>query len=701
MSMMSNCFDRGRPLWCLAAACWLFATTASAQQPTFPTRVDAVGVDVVVVDKQGRPVEGLTRADFTIREDGTPQSLVTFEAVTESGPPTAAQRRQRVSANAESRQTDGRWFFVAFDNTNISQFSTPRAREVLQQFFAKALRPGDRVMVTATAGGAAWTGTLPEDLEALQTFVAQLQGLHRPDTTAAHIWDHEAIGIALGRDQQALAQVARRYFENKLIPEAYPTDREVREALQVSPGLALIQTKARQVYAEAQTRIRASLVSLERLAEAFANGHGRKTLLFVSEGFIMDPNISDFRSLIQAARAANVAVHFVDVASPGGVLGRPGMPGAAAELGAATEDRDASIAMAMASRESDGARSIALDTGGRVVTGTNLLDGLRRIAAEGRSYYLLGYSPTNQRRDGKFRKIEVTVNRPDVEVRSRSGYYAATAARESPRTPPDQLHPQVRASLDSPFTTRTIPLRVSSYAFGADAAGKVQTLLVAEADLAPLQLKRLVGLYSANLDSYVLIRERRGGETHRDERLVEASMPPPVFEQALRTGLPIRREFQLAPGQYQATLVVRDRASGLVGSVHHEFEVPQAGRLRISTPILTDTVQRGSDGPGRPIPIARRRFRAGSRIISAFDIYGPKLSQKVSVGYSLRNAAGAEVSSSPLQSIGPGPDGGFSAAVGVALPENAAGDHELVITVRDDLTMATVEDREWLVVERP
>ena len=322
----------------------------------------------------------------------------------------------------------------------------------------------------------------------------------------------------------------------------------------------------------------------------------------------MDPNISEFRSLVQAARNANVAVHFVDVASPGGVLGRPGMPGAAAELGAATEDRDASTAMAMASREADGARSIALDTGGRVVTGTNLLDGLTRVAAEGRSYYMLGYSPTNQRRDGKFRKIEVTVNRPNVEIRARSGYYAEAPAREARRTPPDQLDPAVRASLDSPFATRTIPMRVSSYAFGADASGKVQTLLVAEADLAPLQLKPLAGLYLAKLDSYVLLRERQGGEAQRDERLVETSMPPAVFEEALRTGLPIRREFLLRPGRYQATLVVRDRASGLVGSVHHEFEIPPVGRLRISTPILTDTVQRGTGGPGRPIPIARRRF---------------------------------------------------------------------------------------------
>ena len=222
MSMMCNCFNRSRPLGCLVVAGWLVAATASAQQPqlTFPARVEAVSVDVVVVDKQGRPVEGLVRADFTIREDGTPQNVAAFEAISLTTPG-VPQRRQRVSDNATRVEDDARWFFVAFDNANISQFSTPRARDLLQQLFAKVLRPGDHVMVAATAGGASWTGTLPDDLEALQTFVAQLQGLRRPDTTAAHIWDHEAIGIASGRDPQAFAQVARRYFENKLIPESY------------------------------------------------------------------------------------------------------------------------------------------------------------------------------------------------------------------------------------------------------------------------------------------------------------------------------------------------------------------------------------------------------------------------------------------------------------------------------------------------
>jgi VWFA-related protein len=674
-----------------------------AQQPIFPSRVDAIAVDVVVVDKNGRPVEGLTQNDFVIREDGSPQKILTFEGVTPR--PSDTSRRLRASSNSGTAQTEDRWFFVAFDDANISQFSTQRARGAVAQFIEKALQPGDHLMVAPTAGGASTTGRLPEDVEPLKAFVNQLQGLRRPDTTAGRLWDHEAQAISLGRDRQIFAQVARRYFENNLIPESYPMDREVRDALQVNPGLGLIQAKARQTYTEAISRIRTSLVSLERLAAAFANGRGRKTLVFVSEGFIMDPSIPDFRALIQAARNANVAVHFVDVSAPDGLLGRPGMLGAAAELGANPADQDGTIAMALASREADGTRSIAADTGGTVVTGTRLLDGLERIAAEGRSYYMLGYSPSNQRRDGKFRKISVSVNRPGVEVRARNGYFAAggndARARPTKNDDQDRLPVTVRTALDSPFTSGDIPMRLSAYTFGADATGKVQTLLAGEVDLAPLNLKPLVGSVTAKLDSYVLIRDQRGGETQRDERFIDVSMPPAVFEQTLKTGLPVRREFQLLPGQYQLTLVVRDRATGLVGSVRHDVSVPAPDSLRISTPILTDTVARTAAGPGRPLPIARRAFRAGSRLVSAFDVYGPRLSEKISVGYTLRRADRAVVGSAPLQPVPPGPNGSFSAAVGVAVPEDAVGDYELTIVVRDELTGASVEDREWLVVERP
>jgi VWFA-related protein len=674
------------------------------QQPTFPSGVELVTVDVVVFDRQGKPVEGLTGEDFVIREDGQPQKVAAFEAVSLLQTTAPPSRRLRVTTNDEQLDVAGRWFFVVFDDVHVTEISTPRAQETITNFIEQTLRPGDNVMIATSSGRSTWIGTLPEDRKELLAYAQSLQGQRRIETGPDRIWDYEAMGITLGRDPQAMAQVARRYFENGLIIEAELRSAEVRENFKdLAPGLQAIRIKARQTYDEARARLEVSLGMLERMANALEDARGRKTLLLFSDGFIVDTTLPVFRTLTQAAVNANVAVHFVDVRTPGGYIGQPGLLGGNAEVARAVQEND-SIALGLAQREEEGTRAVASDTGGSVVTGTNLLPGLTRIAEQGRSYYLLGYSPVNKRRDGRFRKIDVTVSRRDVTVRSRGGYYEPTTERGVTRPSADKLNPAIRAALDSPFGTRGLPLRLTSYVFGAEKDGKVRTLLVSEADLRPLQLKPFQGKYSARLDSYVLVHDRDRDALNRDERIVEVELPAAIFEQTLRTGLPAQREFLLEPGLYQATMLLRDRATGLTGSVRHEFEVPSADRFRISTPVLTDTFQSAEGGrPARPVPIARRTFRAGSRIVSVFDVYGarppaPGEMPRVSVSYSLRRADGTVVAGTQPQPVRAVPNGTITVTIGVTLPETASGDHELVLTIRDDAASATIEDRENIII---
>ena len=219
---------------------------ARTQQPTFPSGVELVTVDVVVFDRQGKPVEGLTRDDFVIREDGQPQKVAAFEAVSLLQTTAPPSRRLRVT-----------------------ELSTPRARETITNFIEQALRPGDHVMIATSSGRSTWIGRLPDDRETLLAYVRHLQGQRRVETGPDRIWDYEAMGITLGRDGQAQAQVARRYFENGLILEAELKSEEVRENFKdVAPGLQAIRIKARQTYDEVRARLEVSLGTLERMARA-------------------------------------------------------------------------------------------------------------------------------------------------------------------------------------------------------------------------------------------------------------------------------------------------------------------------------------------------------------------------------------------------------------------------------------------------
>jgi VWFA-related protein len=699
-----------RPVLVAASVLALCAIDLAAQPPqtppaVFPSRVDLVTVDAVVVDRQGQPVEGLTERDFTVKENGEPQTISAFQAVAVSQSTASVPTEQRVSTNIPvPTAATGRWFFIVFDDVNMSQFSTPRARDAIVQFIERTLRDGDHVMI-APASGRAWlTAVLPADRERLVKLINALEGDRRPDTTAGRIWDHEAMAIALGRDPQALAQVARRYYENNIIPEAYPTDPQARRDLDVSPGIALIRTKSQQVYKEALQRLHASLGTLDRMCAALTQARGRKTLLLFSEGFIMDPAQPEFRAVVQSARAANAAIYFVDVNGPEGMMGKPGMPGGSAESGAIVEERDATTTLAFAARESDGARSIALNTGGRVISGSNLGVGLARVATEARSYYLLGYTPTNRKRDGTFRKIEVVVNRPGVEVLARGGYYAASD-KAPPRSSPDQLDANVRAALESPFGVPGIPLRLTSYVFGPKADGTLQTTLLAEADPAPLRLQSKDGQFTDVLDSYVLVHDAATGRVQRDERVIELSMPATVLEQTRRNGLPIRREFALPPGRYSATLVVRERATALIGSVRHEFVVPAADAFRASTPIITDAFEPTASGRPAPVAIARRTFHSGARVACAFDIFGAARNPAdglahVTLAYRLLGPDGREVSAAARRPLNSNTQGQVGVVLALTLPASAAGNHTLHVTVHDELANKSFDLEEPILVQQ-
>ena len=247
---------------------------------------------------------------------------------------------------------------------------------------------------------------------------------------------------------------------------------------------------------------------------------------------------------------------------------------------------------------------------------------MEKAVGEARNYYLIGYTSTNAKRDGRFRNIKVAASRPGVEVRARKGYYAPRDEPEKKKkADPDALAPAVRVALDAPWTADAVPLRLASYVFGDGASGTCTAVLVAEVDLRGVAFETKGDRRVAALETFVVVSPLAGGENKRVQKRADLALPPAVLEQLSRTGLPLLRDFALAPGTYQARLLVRDERSGKVGTVRHTFTVPPAQGLRVSTPILTDSVH-AEGGAERPVPIAHRTFKADTKLMYEFEIYG-------------------------------------------------------------------------------
>ena len=222
----------------------------------------------------------------------------------------------------------------------------------------------------------------------------------------------------------------------------------------------LVQVRAAEAYTRAAAQNRATLGALTSTIDSMAPVRGRKSIILVSPGFILDQELVLFRQVEDAARRANIAMYFVDARGleVQSVFG-------SAQFGSPLDSRDVGAANVDATLEAEGAVSLAESSGGFAVQNSNDLEaGLGRIGRESRVYYLLGYMPADTRPDGKFRRINVRVARADVQVRARKGYYAGGVPSKSgdARATADALE----TALQSPYDLADLPVRAAAYVFG-------------------------------------------------------------------------------------------------------------------------------------------------------------------------------------------------------------------------------------------
>lgn len=685
-------------------AATVLGQTEQAQAPSFPAQAELVLADAVVLDAKGNPVEGLTQNDFVIREDGTPQAIVRFEAVGLSESASTASATTRfVSSNTgpAAPRTPPRSFGIVFDDAQLSVASGESARKAVAQFLETGVRDEDEVLLVSTATGAWWSGRGGAVRADLLAVLNRLEGRRQYSTSADQISDYEAMRIYRNRDPQMTAEVLRRFHETGVaLDPGNAQEAQVVASLDISKA-PLVTAKATEAYGNATNRNQATLRALERVADALAQGRGRKAVLLVSDGFVYDSSLPEFKSVVRAMSRANAAIYFIDARTLSGSAEYD-----SAEFGRELLEQDQGSTLGRAILETGGADSVAVDTGGFSFRNPNdILGGMEKVAHDLRAYYLLGYIPTNPRHDGKFRKLQVEVRRPGLQVRARKGYYAPDEGKPEPRTP-HGLDPLLRRSLDSPYSIDAIPLRMATYVFGPSASGKVAVLVAADVDPAGVDFTEESGRFSATLDSYVVVAARDSSLSLPQEKEIALTLPPDVKAQLSATWLPIFRSFELGPGVYQARLLVRDKKSGRMGTVRREFAVPPLGHFRLSTPILTDSLQGDPKaGAPRPVPLARRTFAPGSNLLYLFEVYDADTAvgapQHVAARYEVRRADGSVLVHTEPATINPDPRGQMSREVPISLEGVPPGDYEIVLNVKDLVSGQAVEVRDPFTVSPP
>jgi hypothetical protein len=418
--------------------------------------------------------------------------------------------------------------------------------------------------------------------------------------------------------------------------------------------------KQDDVIARVRRNTERSLGGLGQALESLVRLRGQKSLVLVSEGFLLLPKMPGYREAIDVARRANVAIHLVD---PRGV-----------------QADQSGTALAMTLSDVEGITEV---TGGTVFSGNDPEAGLRRVAERSDAYYLLGYQPDKPGRGE--RKVKVRVAREGLEVRARSLYYVPEPAKATKvATPAPGL-----AAMRSLADTTDLPVRAATLYFEANKKGEVATMLATE--VLPPPGKKGERLYKLVSEA----RARAGGPPVRDQFEGSPEVTP---------GVPVilARQWQLPAGVWQVRLLVEDTTTGRIGTVLHTFEVPDPKVLRMSTPILTAELE-DPEGRKKPKVALGRTFRTGTTLYCQYNVYGAAAGGKhdwaphAFGAWSLRR--GDElVREVPPTLIQPGGDGRLTRTLGISLQGAPLGEYALTLTVKDEKSGETVSRSERFTV---
>ena len=709
--------------WLLAAALALPPAALRAQSrpaaqapPTFPSGVELITVDAVVLDRDGRPVPGLTREDFVVKEDGRPREIASFEAF-EAGAPEAEETEapETVATNEPGTRGTGRAFAIVLDDVSLSPDQAAAARAGAAQFVERFARERDLVTVATTSGSAWWSARIPEGRDDLLAVLDRVRGAYSEVPVPERMTDYEAYWISHREDSpsatnlspgSAVTLPAQASGAVELVPPGSIKERvkqRWQQANQCQPVFcdSAVRARASEMDRARSNRVAVALACVRRALGSLGTIRGRKSLLFFSPGFLQDSG-GDARAVAAASREANTAIYFVDAR---GLVALPGY-GSAADFGPPPDGRElAQVGFEKTNLETAGAAGLATDTGGFAVRNTNdLSTGAWRVAAESRVFYLLGFYPPEGKAERQWRSLRVEVTRPGLTVRARRGYtMGSEMASAKPRKPgqPDPgpaADPAIARALDSAHDETAIPLRAIAYLREPRPGDVVHVLVAAELDAGAVAAGG-----PARLEVSALALMRDTGRAFRQDAAITVTAAAGESP-AWRT---LTREFELPPGVAQVRLVVRDPASGAIGSVVHRLEVPFPGELRVSTPVLTDFAVPGQ-GPGdRPQPAvaAHRVFPAAGGLYCQFEVFGAvrpgNAPPRVAAGFQVRSRDGSVVREAAPTPIAPGPDGRLVRLVGVSVEGLPEGPYELLIEARDEAAGEKVVRREAFALGGP
>jgi VWFA-related protein len=565
------------------------ALVATQGTTTFSTTRQLVVEDVIVKDKNGNPIQGLKPNDFVVTEDGKPQNIEVFQyesletaaleqspqpqqlqqrpavadASTASTPKTAAPAGQPaadavkpVTTNqiapekpGDVKYQDRRLLVMFFDMTSMPIQDQMRAQGAAQKFIKSQMTASDLMAIMTFSSDVKVVEDFTDDRDVLLKDVKNL-----------------VIGEGSGMDEtssdDSASDTGAAFQQDDTEFNIFNTDRQLAALATAVKMLASLNEKKALVY--------------------FASGMTRN-------GF---DNQAELQATINAAIRSNVAFYPIDAR---GLV-------AQAPLGDATKGSPGSQAMysgssARASTSDFQAQqetlyTLASDTGGKALLDDNDLSmGIVQAQKDILSYYIVGYYTSNDKLDGKFRRIKIGLKNDVVTARLgkldyRQGYYAS---KEFGKSSGEDKERQLAEALmlGDPVTDITVDLEVDYFRLAKD---RYFVPVVAKIPGSELEMAQHGGADTAKIDFIGVVKDSAGKTVQNVRDSVEIKLKGETAAQLARSPIVYDTGFTLAPGQYSVRFLARDNATGKMGTYDAKFTIPDLTtdkELPISSVVLS------------------------------------------------------------------------------------------------------------------
>src|ERR1700688_3205055 len=366
-----------------------------ASPPPIRVSTELVLVNVVARDKKGNPVRDLKQGDFTLYEDGKKQQISTFDfedvdqlpmtagaTVSGAAPGTLLHSSKKAPPTLDAR--DRRLIVLFFDFSTMQPEDIDRSVDAAKKFVRTKMQPADLIALVALATN------MHVDLDFTDDQPKLMAGLSAYESTEGQGFDTGTTGSS-----EATPERGGSFTEDHPVLNAFTADRK--------------------------------LLAIQSLMQVLGKLPQKKSVIYFSNGIAQSDidNQSALRSATAAAVKANTSIYSLDVRGlqafpPGGEAQNASLHGQSAYSGASIlNDLNGNAA------SQDTLATLSADTGGKAFFDSNDFSGVfSQVQKDSSVYYVLGFTSSNTAKDGRFRHLKVTINRPDLKLDFRSGYYA-------------------------------------------------------------------------------------------------------------------------------------------------------------------------------------------------------------------------------------------------------------------------------------